>query len=180
MNKIKHVMLALGLLVMAGCATDAPHAKIIQEIAQASHIHANDDSNVSVEPSTGVVMLKYEKERMAETIEARLESKKALNPVVADKRQYEIDVLITRYEKGSAFARTMLAGLGQIHIEGNIKVYLMPAKEMIGEFGLSKTFAWGGVYGGTTTIEDAEQGFAEGIADSLTGQTDGNASKNAR
>jgi len=83
-----------------------------------------------------------------------------------------VDVTITRYEKGSAFARAMLAGLGQIHMDGNVTLYSMPAHTVVEDFSVQKTFAWGGIYGGTTTIEDIEQSFAEGIANALTGQGD--------
>ncbi|GAA0711082.1 hypothetical protein GCM10009105_12760 [Dokdonella soli] len=77
---------------------------------------------------------------------------------------------ITRYEKGNAFARAMLAGLGQIHIDGDVQVYAMPEHNRTMAFSVQKTFAWGGIYGGTTTIEDIEQSFAESIANALTAQ----------
>ncbi len=32
-----------------------------------------------------------------------------------------------------------------------------------------KTFAWGGIYGGVTRMEDVEQGLAGGIATAVTG-----------
>ena len=36
---------------------------------------------------------------------------------------------------------------------------------MLGEYEVKKTFAWGGIYGASTKIEDVEAGFAEGVAD---------------
>src|SRR5262249_45206548 len=87
-----------------------------------------------------------------------------------DQKNYAIEVTLTKYEKGSAFARAMLAGLGQIHINGVVKVYTLPEHQKAGEFLINKTFAWGGIYGASTTIEDAEMGFADGIANTLTGQ----------
>ncbi len=36
---------------------------------------------------------------------------------------------------------------------------------------ITKTFAWGGIYGGTTEIKDVEEGFAEAVASVLLGQS---------
>ena len=64
----------------------------------------------------------------------------------------------------------MLAGLGQIHIDGTVSVYQMPEHKLVGEFTLNKTFAWGGIYGAATSIEDIENTFADGVAANVTGQ----------
>jgi hypothetical protein len=48
----------------------------------------------------------------------------------------------------------------------------LPAHDRVEEFAVQKTFAWGGIYGASTTMEDIEQSFAEGIANALTGQDD--------
>ncbi len=178
MNKIKSIVLAAGLMVLAGCATDAPKAAFTQPLAKSSSLCAGDGSKINVDAATGVSLMDYEKERLAETIEAKINAKQVLNPAGTEKRQFEIDVTITRYDKGSAFGRLMLAGVGQIHVDGHVYVYQLPAKEKVGEFNLAKTFAWGGMYGATTTIEDAEQGFAEGIANAVTGQSDVPPAKN--
>ena len=81
-----------------------------------------------------------------------------------------IEVVLKRYEKGNAFARAMLAGLGQIHIEGTVKVINCENENKICEFELDKTFAWGGIYGASTSMEDIERTFADGIAETVTGQ----------
>ncbi len=64
----------------------------------------------------------------------------------------------------------MLAGLGQIHIDGEVKLVELPDRKQVGVFSVSKTFAWGGIYGGSTGIEEIEQTFADGVAAALTGQ----------
>ena len=66
----------------------------------------------------------------------------------------------------------MLAGLGQIHIDASVRLVKTENKEKVSEFLVSKTFAWGGLYGGITRIEDIEPAFAEGIAAALTGQSE--------
>jgi hypothetical protein len=37
-------------------------------------------------------------------------------------------------------------------------------------FTVDKTFAWGGIYGASTHIEDVQPAFADAVADGLTGQ----------
>jgi hypothetical protein len=76
--------------------------------------------------------------------------------------------LLTRYTKGNAFARLMFAGLGQIHIDGQITLFALPQNERLTHFNIQQTFACGGICGGTTTIETVEEGFAGGIAGALT------------
>ena len=65
----------------------------------------------------------------------------------------------------------MLIGLGQLHVDATVRLLELPAKK-VGEFTINKTFAWGGLYGGMTNMEDVERGFAEGVAAALTGQTE--------
>lgn len=112
----------------------------------------------------------WDNERLTKRVQEALDSRKALTPAVGDKKSCAVDVTITKYDKGSAFARAMLAGLGQIHINAKVKVVRLPANEQISDFTINKTFAWGGVYGASTSVEDAEVGFAEGVANALTGQ----------
>ena len=66
----------------------------------------------------------------------------------------------------------MLIGLGQIHVDATVRLLELPAKKKVGEFSINKTFAWGGLYGGMTNMEDVERGFADGVAAALTGQTE--------
>jgi hypothetical protein len=41
---------------------------------------------------------------------------------------------------------------------------------LLEEFDMQKTFAWGGVYGASTSIEEIEDTFADGVAATVTGQ----------
>jgi hypothetical protein len=47
----------------------------------------------------------------------------------------------------------------------------MPEERKVAEFTADKTFAWGGIYGGSTSMEDVEHGFAEGIAEATVNPT---------
>ncbi|UJP05906.1 MAG: DUF4410 domain-containing protein [Nitrosomonas sp.] len=82
----------------------------------------------------------------------------------------EASIIITKYEEGNAFARAMLAGLGQMHIDADVTLYDHASKDKLTQYEVNKTFAWGGVYGGITTIKDVEIGFSKAIADSILGK----------
>lgn len=78
-----------------------------------------------------------------------------------------LNVKITIYEEGDRFARFMLAGLGsmQIHADVEIKDPISGQTIYGGEAG--KTFAWGGVYGAVTGMDDLEKGLAKEIVTGL-------------
>lgn len=165
------VLLSLGTLGLAGCASSVPKATFSHQIATNARVATNDQAQVQVDAATDVKILSSDTQRLSEKIKAKVDGRKLANAADAgDPRNYEIDVHLTRYDKGSAFARAMLAGLGQIHIDGTVSVYRMPGHELVGEFQLSKTFAWGGIYGASTSMDDIENTFADGVAANVTGQ----------
>lgn len=89
------------------------------------------------------------------------------------RRDLGVTVTITRYQKGNAFARAMMAGLGQVHLDGHVVLARTSDGTTLSDFTMSKTFAWGGIYGASTSMEDIEHTFAEGVAEALTGIKDG-------
>ena len=174
-KKLSVSLIPIGVLaglILAGCATTAPTAKFAERISPESTIRAGDTAKAVVDAAQGVQISDSEKARLTNVIERKIAAKENLNIASGPARAYEVDVRLIRYEKGSAFARAMSAGLGQIHIAGEAKVYLLPEKTKIGEFSVEKTFAWGGIYGATTSMETVEQSFAEGIAAAVTGQAE--------
>ena len=164
------ILLVIGSAALAGCAGTPPKAEFIQKPPENVKVTAADKTVVNLAPATGVEMAQYEQDRLSQVIAGEIAKMKALNAGIADEHDYDVEVVVTRYQKGSAFARAMLAGLGQIHIDGRVTVYAMPDKAKVSEFTVEKTFAWGGIYGGTTRIEDVEPAFADGIATALTGR----------
>jgi hypothetical protein len=74
------------------------------------------------------------------------------------------------YDEGNAFARFMLAGLGQMHIAADVLLEDRTKAMQIGRYQVTKTFAWGGLYGGMTKLTDLEPGFAEAVAAVLLGE----------
>jgi len=128
---------------------------------------------VKVTAAPGVEIKPDVLERLSGLIKKSVETKKtaAKCPDTA-KRTFAMDTKITQYEPGNKFARFMLAGLGQIHIDGDsILSSVTPSgKELVSDFTIEKTFAFGGVYGATTGIEDVEPAFAEGVANAVVKQ----------
>ena len=162
--------MALAVVLSAGCAGTPPKPQFSRAIVSESRISSPDTVQVNVAAADRVAILPTEKERLGEKIKHSIDAKKISNRRTGDGREYELDLQLSRYEKGSAFARAMLAGLGQIHIDGKVSVYQIPGHTLVGEFDVAKTFAWGGIYGASTSIEDIESSFADGIAAAVTGQ----------
>jgi hypothetical protein len=46
----------------------------------------------------------------------------------------------------------------------------MPGHTLLEEFDMQKTFAWGGIYGASTSMDEIEDTFADGVAATVTGQ----------
>lgn len=157
-------------MLMLGCAGTPPQAKFVQPMVVASQIGASDTVDVTIEAAENVTLLPTGRDRVGQKIKAQIDKRKLKNPGAAAPRSMQVVLYVTRYEKGNAFARAMLAGLGQIHLDGTISVYQMPDRTLLEKFDLQKTFAWGGVYGASTSMEDIEDTFADGVAATVTGQ----------
>ncbi|HEY3065708.1 MAG TPA: DUF4410 domain-containing protein [Methylomirabilota bacterium] len=89
---------------------------------------------------------------------------------VTDPDTMFVTIAFTRYDPGNAFARFTLAGLGQIHVNADVTLEDRARPAVLGEFAVTKTFAWGGIYGGLTDIKDVEDGFAEAVANVVLGE----------
>ena len=176
MNTTKYrlptVAASLVVIALAGCAQTPPKPTFSHEIVADARVASPDKTQVSVDAPESLQVLPSERDRLAQKIQTKIDDRKITNVSNATARAYAVELHLTRYEKGNKFARFMLAGLGQIHIDGKVDLYQMPEHKLIGEFDLKKTFAWGGVYGATTDIEQIELTFADGVAAAVTGQSD--------
>ena len=79
-------------------------------------------------------------------------------------------IAFKRYDEGNAFARFMLAGLGQIHIDAEVTLEDGFRAAPLGRYEVTKTFAWGGPYEASTGIRDVEEGFADAVANVVLGR----------
>ena len=148
-------------VILSNCAGTTPEATFTQPLAENARI-SRDDKVSSKVTSTDAKMLPTDRQRLGEKITGKVKS--VASSRTGTPRNYELAVSISRYEKGDAFARAMLAGLGQIHIDGVVSVYQLPGKNKVAEFTLNKTFAWGGLYGASVTMDTIEDTYAEAVA----------------
>jgi len=173
-TRLNRIPVAAAIVILiattAGCATTVPKAKFSHEMTSAARVGVSDVAQVNVDAQDSVKIDSAEKSRLAAKLQKKIDARKLANAGNGPGRNYEVDLHLTKYEKGNKFARFMLAGLGQIHISGKVAVYQMPDHTLVGEFDLDKTFAWGGAYGAVTSIEDIEDTFADGVAATVTGQ----------
>jgi hypothetical protein len=161
------LLLLVLLAVFSGCAGTAPTAEFKSPIDSINRLCNIDELNVKVAAADGVLLNDISRQRLESVLLQTInEKKKNAQCKATEKRSFVLNSKITRYEEGNAFARAMLAGLGQIHLDGEFVLLklMLEKSQVLAEFNVSKTFAWGGVYGGSTRIEDVEPAFAEGVA----------------
>ncbi|MGH7154329.1 MAG: DUF4410 domain-containing protein [Acetobacteraceae bacterium] len=121
-------------------------------------------SSITADAGPGVAMTADDLNRIVEEVAAEIHASRPGVLMAPDTAQAKLmKITITRYDEGSAFARFMLAGLGQIYIEGDVKILDGATNQMTGEYKVSKDFAFGGLYGGVTTIRDVEKGFSRSV-----------------
>ena len=129
---------------------------------------------ISNEVAPGVAMTSEARERIVDEVKAEITAKHpdiwvAANPPAAA-NAVNMKIVFTQYDDGNAFARFMLAGLGQIHIDGDVVFSDAGTGQRIAEYKISKDFSFGGIYGVATRIEDVEKGFARSVAAILDNQ----------
>ena len=168
---------AIGLMVrlaslallggLAACAGSVAPPTVVQDLssAQRSALHLGD---ISTAKGPGAVMTPEDINRITALVRAEIEAQTPgllLPPDTTGGSAMRI--LITSYDEGNAFARLMLAGLGQIHIDGDVTLVNRATGVTEATYKVSKQFAFGGLYGGTTTIHDVEKGFAKSVAETV-------------
>src|SRR5581483_1543201 len=139
-HRVAGLAVALVIAITAGCASSMPKPEYSRPIVADAHISAPDLAQVTVNAADDVKILPMEEERLSQKIKAKIDARKSANVRTGQAITYEVELHLTRYEKGNAFARAMLVGLGQIHIEGKVSLFQMPAHTLVGEFDLKKTF----------------------------------------
>ncbi len=90
--------------LFAGCAGTAQKAQFSHEMVSEARIAATDDVQVDVSATSNVAILPKEGTRLAQKIKLKIDAKKFSSPRAGDSRTYEVDLLLSRYDKGSAFA----------------------------------------------------------------------------
>ncbi|HAC58743.1 DUF4410 domain-containing protein [Parvibaculum sp.] len=150
--------------ILAGCADSVSKPVPVVALApeQKSELKIAD---VMAEAAPGVDISRYDLDRIAGKLKGELQLRAA--EMMAGENEpapSTMKVVFTEYDAGNAFARAMLAGLGQIEIEAD--VFLIDAAgKTVAQYEVSKNFAFGGIYGASTSIEDVEVGFVKSVVE---------------
>lgn len=78
-----------------------------------------------------------------------------------------LNIKLTAYDEGNAAARFISAGLGSMQIHGQVEIIEPKSGSLLSAGEAGKTFAWGGIYGAMTGIEDLEKDFAQEVITGL-------------
>ncbi|MFQ5965799.1 MAG: DUF4410 domain-containing protein [Candidatus Scalinduaceae bacterium] len=171
-SKFFHLTLLSVVIALAGCAGTAGRHKALIPMKDIVALGQYSSLIFDSQHTSGVPMLETDHQRIKALIIQKIVKKahdrfEHINSEDSNPNTLHASLIFTRYEKGNAFARAMLIGLGQIHIDAQLELKDEETQELIGKFEIKKTFAWGGLYGGFTGIEGAEDGFADAVVEVL-------------
>lgn len=160
------------VLMLSACAGSSGTVRTVGPSAM-SQLAAREALTIRVDGTPSVQLTDADKERLTQLIVKHVEADvpgrfKAINQPGAPS-PLEALVTITAYDEGNAFARAMLAGLGQMHIDANVILTDPQSGKTFATYEVDKTFAWGGIYGASTRITDIEDGFAQSVAAAIGG-----------
>jgi hypothetical protein len=160
MNPFRFLIVgALGAL-LAGCAGSVSKPLALQPLEQNAPLRLSD---VSADAEQGVRMSEGDLGLISQKVKSYIEAE---SPDVFGNASDALKMKIhfTRFDRGDAFARAMMAGLGQIKIDATVMLDDVGGKQ-VAAYNVSKDFAFGGLVGATTTVEDVEEGFAKSVAE---------------
>lgn len=160
-------------IFLTGCAGTKGGVDLVEPVVSESQMGKYTNLQIKVK-STDTKMKKADKNRVKNLIKLEVNSEqpnrfKSINSKSSNRKKMLATVNITRYEKGSKFARFMLIGLGQIHIDEDIVLTDYFSKNKLAQYQVTKTYAWGGMIGAMTDIKDVETGFSKAVASSILG-----------
>jgi hypothetical protein len=150
-------------LLLGGCATSVSAPTAVQPLTteQLAALHV---STITADADKGVDMSDGDFGLITQKVRTYIQTSAPTMLVDPGTAQaLAIKIHFTRFDRGNAFARAMLIGLGQIHIDAT--VYLVDTSgATVAQYEVSKDFALGGLAGATTSVDDVEDGFAKSVA----------------
>jgi len=166
--------MSLVALLVSGCASSPGGIHPVAPLKESTKLTAFSNLSVDVQTGSGVTLSATDTERISRLIVDTIKKKEPnrfadINAPTSVPSTLRASVNVTRYDKGNAFARFMLAGLGQIHIDAHVVLSDQATQDTLGRYEVTKTFAWGGIYGVATRIDDVEEGFANAVAALILG-----------
>ena len=167
MIKLSHaVAISILGLALTGCAGSVSKPTAVQAMTadQRASLHV---SGVSADAAQGVEMSDGDLDLICQKIKAYAMTEAP--GVVTDGSGLKMQVHFTKFDRGSAFARAMLIGLGQIKIEATV-TFVDASGASVAQYTVAKDFSLGGIAGASTTVEDVEEGFAKSVVETLKKQ----------
>jgi Domain of unknown function (DUF4410) len=161
MNTARILCVAALAALLTGCASSVSTPTAIAPLTteQKAALRLSD---ISADAAGGVAMSDGDFGLICQKVRAYIQ---AQSPgVFADQNgALKMKIHFTRFDRGNAFARAMLIGLGQIVIEADVSLEDAGGKT-VAQYKVSKDFALGGMAGAATTVDDVEDGFAKSVA----------------
>lgn len=159
------------IVTLSGCAGSISKPTALMPITseQAKTIQV---AAVQADAAAGVPATRQDFEAISEKVKMYIEqgSPGVMTPA-GTSDALTMKIHITRFDRGSAFGRAILIGLGQIHIDAVVTLEKADGT-LAGKYNVKKTFALGGIVGAVTRIEDVEEGFAKSVAEVVKTKTD--------
>ena len=177
-RRVLSMWMVLGALAMlsTGCASTAGSAKVLASRAKDESLgRYTKVAFVTSAQGDAAQMTTADRERIVALVARKVKERAPtrftdLAAAATDPETLRVSIAFRRYQEGNAFARFMLAGLGQIHIDADVTLEDEARRAALAKYDVTKTFAWGGIYGGSTSIKDVEDGFAEAVAKVVLGE----------
>jgi hypothetical protein len=166
MKSSQAAFVAILALSLAGCAGSVSAPTPIQSLSaeQKASLHLAD---VSADAANGVEMGDTDFDTVCQKVKAYVQAETPAVMAAAPTGgagSYKMQIHFTKFDRGSAFARAMLIGLGQIKIEATVNL-VDTTGATVASYNVSKDFALGGIVGATTSVADVEDGFAKSVAE---------------
>ena len=168
--------LCCSLVLLSGCGPASKGSyQTLAPLNKDENLSSYTKLSLEMKKNDDVVMTSSDQLRIATWVAQKIKTKAPtrfaeFNPKNPDPTTLHVVVKFIQYDEGNAFARFMLAGLGQIHIDAEVLLENRAKQAQLAKYEVNKTFAWGGIYGGSTGIKDVEHGFAEAIAAIVLGE----------
>ena len=172
MSRVKCWFFVLVGLSVSACAHSPGSYEPVIPLKSETVFERYTNLHIEATNKNEVPMTQTDRERLVNYIVRKLQVTsrfKELNVVNPSPNTLNAIVEVTNYDEGSAFLRFLLAGLGQIHIDGILTLQDRDRSEVLAKYEVNKTFAWGGLYGMGTHIEQVEEGFAAAVAEIILG-----------
>jgi len=159
------------LVTLSACANSITGPDEVTHALAPEQITALRVVDISGEIQPGIAMPQFQLDRVIQLVKAHLSSElpQAMGTTGTDgaSPKAKIKMVFTDYDEGNAFARFMLAGLGQIKLGADVVFVDAVTGQELGRYKLSKQFAFGGIYGVATRMEAVEEGFAKSVVEIL-------------